>query len=181
MAHIILDIGHAKGTGARGNGQEEHNLASKVANLLAPVLKRNGHKVTVIDYPYLSNKDDLNRTIAAANALSGVTFGVSLHMDSSSNTGAHGGHVCYTSTKGKQIATAIADYLTDYMPGRACETVRRTDLAVLNRTKWPWVLIELGFISSKVDIKKLMDDPDTKENELAPLVNALVKGICKAL
>lgn len=181
MAHIVIDIGHAKYTGARGNGQEEHDLCSKVADLLVPTLKRNGHKVTVIDFPNMNNKDDLNRSIAAANALSGVTFGVSLHMDASSNPDARGGHVCYTSTKGKQIATAIADYLTDYMPGRACETVRRTNLGILNRTKWPWVLVELGFITSKTDIKKLMDNPHTMTNELAPLVNALVKGICKAV
>ena len=181
MAHIIIDSGHANGTGARGNGQEEHNLCVKVANQLATALRSKGHKVTGIDFPTLSNAADLNQTISKANSLENVSLGISLHMDASSNASARGGHVCYISTAGYIAAKAIASELCEYMPGRAQETVKRTNLAVLKRTKWRWVLIELGFITSKLDIKKLMDDPNTHENELKPLIDALVKGILKAL
>lgn len=181
MAHIIIDSGHANGTGARGNGQEEHNLCVKVANLLATALRSKGHKVTGIDFPTLSNSADLNQTIIKANSLEGVSLGISLHMDASDNSAAHGGHVCYISTSGFLAAERIASELCLYMPGRAQKTVRRTNLAVLKRTKWRWVLIELGFITSKIDIKKLMDNPNTPENELKPLIDALVRGIEKAL
>lgn len=181
MKHIIIDTGHANGTGARGNGQEEHNLCVKVANLLATALRTKGHKVTGIDFPTLSNAADLNATIRKANSLEDVSLGISLHMDASDNKSAHGGHVCYISTTGYLAAKAIARELCDYMPGRAEETVKRTKLGVLKRTKWRWVLIELGFITSKVDIKKLMDDPNTPENELKPLIDVLVRGIEKAL
>lgn len=181
MAHIILDIGHANRTGARGNGQEEHNLCANVAKLLKPALEKKGHKVTVLDFPTLSNAADLNATIKKANSLDNVSLGISLHMDASSNASAQGGHVCYYSTSGQKAAECIASELCEYMPGRSQKTVKRTNLGVLKRTKWRWVLIELGFITSSSDIKKLMDNPDTKENELEPLVNALVKGICKGL
>ena len=181
MSHIVLDIGHANGTGARGNGQEEHNLCVKVSEQLKTALIKSGHKVTVLDFPKLNNTDDLNRTIKAANALKGVDFGISLHMDAFTNPNAKGGHVChYPVTSSKRIAMAIADSLTAYMQGRASKTVARRDLAILKRTVAPWVLIELGFITSKVDIKKLMDDPKTPQNELQPLIDVLVKGINKA-
>lgn len=179
--HIIIDIGHANNTGARGHGQEEHDLCAKVAKRLASELGIAGQRVTVLDYPDKSNADDLNKTIAAANALSNVTFGISLHMDASDNASAHGGHVCYASAKGAQLAAAIAKTLAEYMPGRANSTVKRTNLAVLNRTRAPWVLIELGFITNERDIRKLMDDPATEENELKPLIDCLVDGIIKAV
>lgn len=181
MAHILIDSGHANGTGARGNGQEEHNLCVKVANHLATALRSKGHKVTGLDFPTMSNAGDLNATITAANKLENVSLGISLHMDAAANSTARGGHVCYISSSGKVAAEKIAAKLCEYIPGRAQKTVKRTNLAVLKRTKWRWVLIELGFITNAQDIKKLMDDPATKENELQPLIKALVDGISNAL
>lgn len=181
MAHIIIDVGHANGTGARGNGQEEHNLCSKVAYHLKTALREAGIKITVLDFPYLDNRADLNRTINAANAEIGVSFGISLHMDAASNTKAKGAHVIYTTEKGGKVAKAIAKPLCSYMPGRASKVVDRDNLGVLNRTRAPWALIELGFITSPDDIKKLMDDPKTAENELAPLIDVLKKGILEAV
>ena len=178
---IIIDIGHTTGTGSRGNGQEEHDLCTKVAKRLASQLGVAGHQVTVLDYTNTTNTIDLNKTIAAANAMQGVDFGISLHMDASDNAGPHGGHVCYASTKGAMLAEAIAKPLAKYMPGRACITMKRPKLAVLNRTRAPWVLIELGFITSPSDIKKLMDDPDTAKDELSGLVDCLMTGITKAV
>lgn len=182
MSHIVIDIGHSNGTGARGNGQEEHNLCVKVSGQLKTALTKHGHKVTVLDYPTLSNTADLNQTIKAANALKNVDFGISLHMDAFTNPNAKGGHVChYPSVSSKRIAKAIAESLASYMPGRASKVVARRDLAILKKTVRPWVLIELGFITSKVDIVKLMDNPNTQKNELEPLIKTLVKGINKVL
>ena len=181
MSHIILDIGHAKGTGARGNGQEEHDLCVKVSEQLKTALTKSGHKVTVLDFPKQNNYNDLYNTIKAANALKDVDFGISLHMDAFTNPNAKGGHVChYPVTSSTRIAKVIADGLTGYMTGRASKTVARRDLAILKRTVAPWVLIELGFITSTIDIKKLMDNPNTPQNELQPLIDVLVKGINKA-
>ena len=175
--HIIIDIGHANNTGARGFGYEEHELCSIVGKKLKKRIEKHGHKVTLLDFPTLDNKEDLRRTISTANATKGVAFGLSLHMDAASNTTAHGGHVCFTSTKGRELACAIAGHLVKEMPGRAVQAQKRTDLAMLNQTKAPWALIELGFITSPKDIKKLVDDPDTEENELKPLMKALEEGV----
>lgn len=177
MATLILDIGHANGTGARGYGYEEHDLSSIIGKKLKKRIEKHGHKVTLLDFPTLSNKEDLRRTISTANATKGVTFGISLHMDAATNKKAKGGHVIYTSAKGKQIAEAIADFLCSLMPGRAEAIVDRDNLGILNQTRAPWVLIELGFITNLDDIKKLVDNPDTALDELKPLLDALEKGI----
>lgn len=173
---VIFDVGHAKGTGARGQGQEEHELCARFAAKLAQRRRAKGNSVLTLDFPEQSNAADLSATIRAANAEEGVAFGVSFHMDSGPAT-ARGGHVCYKSTKGRQLAEALAAPLGRVMPGRAELTVQRQDLAVLNRTMAPWVLVELGFISSAGDILHLMDDPLTPEDELEPLLAALDKGL----
>ena len=179
--HIIIDIGHANGTGARGNGYEEHALCVIVGKKLKKRLEKHDVKVTLLDFPALSNKQDLIRTIRTANATKAVTFGISLHMDASSNDKAHGGHVCFASAKGREIAERVAAKLVDVMPGRSVTVQKRTGIAVLTQTRAPWALIELGFITHAGDIKKLVDDPDTEKNELKPLLDASEQGILDAL
>lgn len=178
---ILIDIGHANRTGARGHGYEEHALCTTVAKKLAKRLEKHDIKVNILDFPTLSNKEDLRRTINTANAAKRVLFGISLHMDASNNDAARGGHVCFTSIKGREIAERVAARHVEVMPGRAVTMQKRTDLAVLNQTRAPWVLIELGFITNAGDIKKMVDDPDTDKNELAPLLKALEQGIVDAV
>lgn len=179
--HIIIDIGHANGTGARGNGYEEHALCVIVGKRLKKRLEKQGVKVTLLDFPTLSNKQDLIRTVRTANAAKSVTFGVSLHMDAAESKTAHGGHVCFASVKGREIAERVAARLVEVMPGRAVSVQKRTGLMVLTQTRAPWALFELGFITHAGDIKKLVDDPDTEKNELKPLLEALEQGILDAL
>ncbi len=176
---LLFDIGHAHGTGARGQGHEEHELCSRFVEKLAERRRKGGDTIVVLDFPEQSNAADLNSTIRAANSTAGAVFGVSFHMDCGPST-ARGGHVCYKSAKGRQVAEALASPLARVMPGRAELTVQRQGLAVLNRTTLPWVLVELGFISSAGDILHLMDDPLTPEDELEPLISALDKGLSSA-
>ena len=175
--NIVIDIGHANGTGARGNGYEEHALCAIVGDRIKAAIEKHGHKVHLIDFPEQTNKEDLRRTINKANSLKQISFGISLHMDASTNSKAKGGHACYVSEKGKILAESIASPLCETMPGRAVQVVKRTDLAMLNQTRAAWTLLELGFITSKEDIKKLVDDPSTAKDELKPLLTALEKGI----
>lgn len=177
---IILDIGHANKTGARGQGQEEHDLASKFTKKLCARLKTKGIKSIILDYPHANNKEDLRMTAKAANAMQDALLGISIHLDAG-GASARGGHVCYTSSKGKLIAQQIAPHLAKVMPGRAETIKERDDLYILNNTRAPWVLIELGFITNALDLTVLMDDPDTANDETAPLLDALEAGITKAI
>ena len=168
--HIIIDIGHARGTGARGNGMEEHARCEIIAGHLADKLRAGGYAVTVLDYPDSTNSADLVATVKAANGISNAAFGISLHMDAASrpveesgngetstqvwnepDPEPHGAHVCYVSATGKRMAECIAMFLCSLLPGRANKTVKRSDLYILKNTCAPWVLCECGFITHRGD------------------------------
>ena len=48
---IIVDIGHARKTGAEGNRLEEHEVSCVVAGYLVEELGKLGHEVLVLDFP----------------------------------------------------------------------------------------------------------------------------------
>jgi N-acetylmuramoyl-L-alanine amidase len=183
--HILLDIGHADGTGAQGNGLEEHAVATTIVAQLKPMMEGQGYKVTVLDYPNLTNTQDLNRTVKEANIIyhaeadRSQIIGISIHCDCSDNAEAHGGHVCYhpASTKGKAIAQAIAQPLAQLLPGRAETTVAHKWLYVLNGTSAPWVLCECGFISNAHDAQIQRDDPGSIAQAIAKGINDYIKTI----
>jgi len=158
---IAIDIGHANNTGARGNGLEEHAVAVNIAERLAPMLQNLGAQVDVIDFPAKSNKEDLNATIQAANA-GGYDFGISLHCDSSENKQAHGAHVCFypESVRGARLAVCIAEHLADLLPGRANTVQARPGLAILKKTRCPWVLCECGFITNPENADMMKHHPE---------------------
>ena len=177
MKKICIDIGHAAGTGATGNGLEEHGVAVQVAAHLARYLRERGQSVSVIDYPQLSNAADLNATVRAINAGS-YNLAVSLHCDSSDNPDACGAHVCHHRTyhkdgtftdsgQGKALASAIAGPLCKLLPGRADPVQARPDrkkklsgLQVLRATRPPAVLCECSFITNVADAEMMKNRPE---------------------
>ena len=177
MKKICIDIGHAAGTGATGNGLEEHGVAVQIAAHLARYLRERGHAVSVIDYPSLSNAADLNATVRAINAGS-YNLAVSLHCDSSDNPDACGAHVCHHRTyhkdgtftdsgQGKALASAIAGPLCKLLPGRADPVQARPDmkkklsgLQVLRATRPPAVLCECSFITNVADAEMMKNRPE---------------------
>ena len=177
MKKICIDIGHAAGTGATGNGLEEHGVAVQIAAHLARYLRERGHNVSVIDYPHLTNAADLNATVRAINAGS-YNLAVSLHCDSSDNPDACGAHVCHhrtyhkngaftDSVQGKALASAIAGPLCKLLPGRADPVQARPDrkkklsgLQVLRATRPPAVLCECIFITNANDAEMMKNRPE---------------------
>ena len=138
-------------TGSSGQGFHEHEEMAAFAPVLAEELQAQGFRTTIIDYPELSNEQDLVSTVKEANSLR-PDFILSLHLDCSDNATAHGGHVCYTSAKGESMARCIAKYLCEMFPGRAEQVVKRSGLYVLRKTYATAVLIETCFISSREDM-----------------------------
>ncbi|MCD8063973.1 N-acetylmuramoyl-L-alanine amidase [Akkermansia sp.] len=180
--NIALDIGHANNTGSRGNGMEEHAASITIVDHLFTVLKDQGHNVHVIDFPNMSNSEDLNATIRAANA-GDYDFGISIHCDSASidhtdeegnitkvpNPQPHGAHVCFYpgSVKGSRLAACIAEPLADLLPGRANTIQPRPGLVILKKTRMPWVLCECGFISNPGDADVMKHHPESIANAIA--------------
>lgn len=177
MKKICIDIGHAAGTGATGNGLEEHGVSVQIAAHLARYLRERGHAVSVIDYPHLSNAADLNATVRAVNA-GNYDLSVSLHCDSSDNPDACGAHVCHhrtyhkdgtfrDSVQGKALASAIAGPLSKLLPGRADPVQARPDkkkklsgLQFLRETRPPAVLCECSFITNAADAEMMKNRPE---------------------
>lgn len=171
--NIALDIGHAKGTGARGNGLEEHAVASSIAHHLFYALRTQGHTVHVLDFPDKGNQEDLTSTIRVANA-DGYDFGISIHCDCSDNPEAHGAHVCFYpgSVQGSRLAACIAEPLADLLPGRVNTIQSRPGLAILKQTRMPWVLCECGFISNTGDADIMKHHPESIAEAIAQGVDA---------
>lgn len=182
--HIIIDIGHARNTGAVGCGLQEHTRCGQIAGHLRAKLEAAGYIVTVIDFPDKDNRADLVATAEAANRLP-CTFGISLHMDAAEqavdvvdedgdhvvryipNPKPHGAHVCYVSATGKQLAGSIARELCRLLPGRAETVQKRGDLYILKETRAPWVLCECGFITN----------PEDAATEPVQIATAIANGV----
>ena len=175
MKRIAIDIGHARCTGARWY-VDEHDTCATLAEEVKRVLesfKVDTFQADIIDFPDKTNSGDLSASAKTVNA-GGYDVCVSLHMDFASKVlgyeqivnedgttesvaiyGAdpepHGAHVCYYSTNGKRLASEIAMRLCPHLPGRAKQTVKRTDLYILKQTKPVAVLVECGFCSNEYD------------------------------
>lgn len=178
MKRIAIDVGHADGSGARGNGLEEHAVCSKIAVALKECLESfrlQSFGAEVVDFPERGNSGDLVATVQAVNA-GGYDALVSLHMDAASmvvgydtvtdvdgfkkdepiygeNPKPRGAHVCYVSANGKKLAKEIALRLCGQLPGRAQQVVQRKDLYILRKTQPVAVLVECGFITNYGDAK----------------------------
>lgn len=165
---IVIDIGHAYGTGSRGNGLEEHNVATKIGKHLNTLLRDAGNDVDVIDFPEMSNTGDLNASVRAVNA-GGYDIAISLHCDSSDNKQARGGHVIYfpTSTKGKRLAESIANQLIELLPGRANKIVPKRNFAILRQTRPVAVICECGFITNAHDSNIMKNSPELIAERIA--------------
>jgi len=185
---VLVDIGHAEGTGARPAFADEHEESKLNAQELKAVLESfrvDKFEVDVVDFPQMSNGGDLAATVRAANAKAYDAL-VSLHMDSSSNADAHGAHVCYHagSVKGEQLAKEIAIRLCTWLPGRSDTVQARPDrakklssLAILRDTRPPAVLVECGFCSNEADVQVLR----RCRRELMRAVGLGVAAFCDSL
>lgn len=175
---IAIDVGHARGTGAAANGQQEHTVCTRIAHELQATLQRMGMQADVIDFPDRTNAQDLEATIRAVNA-GRYRVSVSLHCDCADNEAAHGAHVCHRSLQGYTLAAEIADRLCPLLPGRAQRVVRRMDLAILRRTVPVAVLVECGFISHAHDAAVQVRLPHLIALKIAEGVQSYVKNILK--
>ena len=175
MKRIAIDVGHARGTGARGFVDEHEMcaaLAMEVKNILES-FKVDTFQADIVDFPDKTNSGDLSAAVKTINA-GDYDLCVSLHMDAASRIAGyeemtcddgsvesvpiyepdpvpHGAHVCYYSQNGKRLAREIARRLCPYLPGRAEQVVKRTDLYILKKTRPVACLVECGFCTNEYD------------------------------
>lgn len=178
MFRVAIDVGHARRTGSKGCGYDEHELCKRVAAELKAALERfevTRFEADIIDFEHLSNDADLAETVKAVNA-GNYDVSVSLHIDHDDSPQPHGAHVCYVSTKGKRLAKEIALRLCPQMPGRAEQVRHRPGLYVLRKTKPVAVLVECGFISNEGDAQWVYAHPEHVALSIALGIAAWVDG-----
>ena len=162
MFRVAIDVGHARSTGAVGNGYDEHAVCKRLALELKKALERfevDAFEADIIDFEHLSNGADLSATVKAINA-GDYDVSVSLHMDHDDSPLPHGAHVCYVSEAGKRLAKEVALRLCPQMPGRAEQVQKRPGLYVLSQTRPVAVLIECGFITNEGDAHWVYENPE---------------------
>lgn len=151
MAHIFIIAGHGDGDpGASGNGYKEYE---RVRALAKKIKAYGGDNVTVGDTSRDWYKD--NR-ISSLNISKDWQI-VELHMDGASASSARGGHVIINSAYNPdKYDKALAEFISDILPGRSSTIVKRSDLANPKRAAakgYPYRLLECGFITNAQDVK----------------------------
>ena len=170
---VCLDAGHGgKDSGAINGKRHEADDVLKLVKKVGIYLKK---YVTV---KYTRTKDiyeSPSQKAAEGNAFKADLF-VSIHRDCFSSDTAKGYSTLVKTDTG--MRKTFADYVNAKMEKkigfRNRGTKLRDDLAVLNQTKMPAVLCEVGFISNE-------DDNDIFDKKFTMIAKIIANGILKAL
>ncbi|TNP07331.1 N-acetylmuramoyl-L-alanine amidase [Bacillus pacificus] len=152
MAKYSLHGGHNSIVqGANFGNRKEHVLDRQVKDAVATKLRSLGHTVyDDTDEVGTTQSQNLNNIIRNSNSHA-VDLVISFHLNASDGNG-QGVEVLYYDQK--DLAAKISAQLAKDIGWRDRGAKQRTDLAVLNGTKAPAILIELGFIDNESDMAK---------------------------
>lgn len=147
---IVISSGHGlKIRGASGY-LDEVNEARRVVNRVAELLQDNGETVYVFhDDVSTTQSENLNRIVNYHNSKS-RDLDVSVHFNAYQTTSKPMGTECLYVTQqalAAEMASAVA--AATGLPNRGAK--KRTDLAFLNNTNKPAILVETVFVDSSAD------------------------------
>ena len=173
---VVLDPGHGgRDPGAISViGMFEKYINLVVATEAARLLKQRGVDV------WLTRGTDIYLTLeqraAMGNRLKAHLF-VSVHADSAVSRTAKGFTV-YVARRSSRQSRAAAGAIVASMKSTALSSrgVRKANYRVLVKTRGPAVLVELGYLSNRVEAAKL-----SKPQFQKTLAKAVAKGICNYL
>lgn len=166
---VVVDPGHG-GTdpGAVANGRKEKDIVLSISKKINSKLKSLGFQtiMTRSTDTYIT----LSKRYSIANSNNADLF-VSVHANSASSS-ASGIETLYKNYK--TLANNIQDGIIDTTGAKSRGIKYRSDLAVLNGTKMPSALVEVGFISNASESSKIGSDSYQEK-----LATGIVKGITK--
>lgn len=157
---IVLDPGHGGSeTGAVAYNVKEKDLNLQVAKILKGMLEQAGATV------YMTRYDDsyvgLYTRADIANNLNADLF-LSIHHNASSNTGAKGVMTLYypysknNKFNGQHFAEIIQRNLVKDLNAKDWGIIPRPNLVVTRETKMPAALTELGFMTNKSELQRML-------------------------
>ena len=161
---LFIISGHGAGdTGAIGNGCIE---SERVRTLAAKIKEYGGDNVILSDFDLNSYRSN----IIGKGLVPEDCIILELHLDSSTNIKAQGGHVIINANfKADEYDERLAAMISQMFPGRAETIVGRTDLANVRRAAekgYNYRLLECCFISNDADIKKFNCEMDRLAKEI---------------
>ena len=168
---IVVDAGHgAKDPGAVSGGSTEKELNLIISQKLSARLKQEGYEI-------ITTRDtdvfiELVDRAAAANNSDADLF-ISIHHNAAGSSAANGIETLYyPSDDNKALAQIFHSEMLKSSGANDRKIIPRANLVVLNRTKMPAALLELGYMTNSSELANLKDDA---------YQNAMVEGIVKAV
>jgi len=178
---VVIDPGHGGyEPGAIHGGIKEKDLNLDIALRLEKLLKNEG--ITV----YMTRKDD---SYVGLYSRSGLANSVNADMLVSIHNNADGYNTSGTMTlyypgtamkrngiTSQDLASIIQKEVSSYLQTKNIGIIQRTNLAVLRTSKVPAVIVEVGYMTNKNELKKL-----NTEEYRQKAAEAIRNGILKAL
>lgn len=173
---VIVDPGHG-GTDS-GSKSEDGTIAEKtitleIALLLQEQLEKNGYIVSMTRYDDLTSLTNAERAYSANSKDAALL--ISLHMNTyPADKMVNGLEVLYDSGRddSKKLATALVNPICNSCGAKNRGIKPRNNMTILKDVNVPSVDIEMGFMTCKEELDKIMD---------ASYRELLVKGICDGL
>lgn len=177
---VVIDPGHGgSDPGAVSGKINEKDLNLQVAKILKDLLDQKGMTV------YMTRSEDryvgLHQRAEFANNLKADLF-VSIHHNASPNTAAQGVMTLFYPTSnnqkmnGRRFAEIVQRNMVEELKTRDWGIIARPNLVVTRRTKMPAVIAELGFMTNKAELDRLVTYEFQKQ-----AAEALYKSVLEAL
>jgi len=171
---VVIDPGHGgPDSGAVGiDGLKETDVVLDVSKIVTKLLQEKGVSVKMT-----RNKEvdvDLSPRVAMANKIKSDIF-VSIHANASRGKKKYINGIetfYYSGWRGRLLAEKIQKEILKVSPGSPDRGVRRGRYFVIKRTNMPAVLAEIGFVTGKLDSRRL-----EKKIHRRRVAFAIAKGI----
>lgn len=175
---IVIDPGHGgSNPGATKYGMRESDNNLSVGIKLKKVLEEHGAKVVMtretdktVAAEGLELKQELQARVDLVDTNNADIF-ISLHTNANENANVHGAMTFYHNDISEKLADDIQKSLIKFTEATDKGT-EKENFYVLRNNKVPAILVEMGFITNKIEADKLNSDVYRGE-----LVNGIYDGI----
>jgi len=175
---VVISAGHgAKVPGAIGY-IKEHEEACRVIETVADELREVGVEVTTyVDTVSTTQSQNLDRIVDFHNSKS-RDLDISVHFNAYQDTSKPMGcEVLYVSSTGMEIADEVVDRICAVSGLINRGPKKRTDLAFLNGTEEPAILIETCFVDSTADVALYRENYEVICGAIADAISGEDDGI----
>ena len=175
---VVISSGHGKHIRGASGYIDEVDEARKVVETVADNLRESGVEVTTYhDDVSDDQSENLKRIVDFHNAQT-RDLDVSVHFNAYQTTQKPMGcEVLYVSSTGQEIADEVVDRICDASGLINRGPKKRTDLAFLNNTEEPAILVETCFVDSQADVDIYYQSYDVICGAIADAISGEETGI----